>query len=122
MEKHPRNIDGSAAGLDTASIAERTVLHDGPVRAIAARFPRNVNAMVTCALATVGLDATRAVLVADPALEAAVLAVDAVGRDGSELRIARRQPIAGVSGSEMAAAAWGSLVLAAGVGETLSIV
>ena len=114
MEKPPAGIDFSASGLDRSALTARTTVYDGPVRGIAPRFPRNVNAMVTLALATIGLDRTRAVLIADPALTDARLLVTAVGGDGSRLRIERRQPLVGVSGTEMAASAWASLRAAAG--------
>ncbi len=116
MEKPLASIDLAAAEAAEAAgtVARRTILHDGSVRSIAARFPRNVNAMVTGALATIGLDRARGVMVADPALRELRLIVEARGIDGSRLRITRRQPAAGVSGTEMAEAAWASVVAAAG--------
>ncbi|MCL4187454.1 MAG: DUF108 domain-containing protein [Rhodobacteraceae bacterium] len=116
FRKHPASIDFSAAGIDPAAIRGATVLHDGPVRSIAARFPRNVNTMVTCALVSLGLDATRAVLVADPALDHGVAELRALGIDGSELFTRKRQPMAGVSGTEMAASVLRSVRLALGAG------
>ena len=101
FRKHPRNIDFADCGIDPAGITGETVLHDGPARAIAARFPRNVNTMVTCALATVGLDACRARLIADPALDVAIAEVEAWGKDGSYFSTVKRQPAVGVSGTEM---------------------
>lgn len=111
MEKPPGSL---GPGADAHATGGRTVLHDGSVRSIAARFPRNVNAMVVGALATIGLDRARGVMVADPALRELRLIVEARGTDGSRLRIARRQPAVGVSGTEMAEAAWASVVAAAG--------
>jgi len=116
MEKPPTSLPGDV-GAD-----RRTVVHDGSVRSIAARFPRNVNAMVAGALATIGLDRARGVMVVDPALRELRLIVDARGQDGSRLRIARRQPAVGVSGTEMAEAAWASLVAATGQQPMWSIV
>lgn len=81
---------------------ERLILYEGPVRGIAARFPRNVNSMVTCALATVGLDRCQARLISDPDARYGSLEVDARGVDGSRLRIHKEQPLQGVSGTEMA--------------------
>lgn len=96
--------------LGGADVAEPTVLFDGTVREIAPLYPHNVNAMVACALATVGLDRCRARLIADPGLTQLELHVEAVAADGSRLSIQRRQTARGVSGSEMADAAWGSIL------------
>jgi aspartate dehydrogenase len=116
MEKPPSSLPGDVVA------DRRIIVHDGSVRSIAARFPRNVNAMVAGALATIGLDRARGVMVADPALRELRLVIDARGRDGSRLRITRRQPAVGVSGTEMAEAAWASVVGAAGRQPTWSIV
>ncbi|MFN8622120.1 MAG: aspartate dehydrogenase domain-containing protein [Chloroflexota bacterium] len=114
FRKHPRAIDFAVSGIDPAGIAGPTTLYDGPVRGIAPMFPRNVNTMVTCALATVGLDACRGVLVADPALDVAVAEVVAIGKDGSRLETTRRQPAVGVSGTEMMASLLRSIQVATG--------
>lgn len=92
-----------------------SLLFDGSVREAAVRYPNNVNAMVACALATIGLDRCRARLIADPAIHHLELAVETRGRDGSQLSIQRRQPAVGVSGSEMAAAAYRSILRAGGL-------
>ncbi len=113
FRKHPDNIDFAESGVDPASIDGETVLHDGSVRDVAARFPRNVNAMVTCALASLGLDRTRAVFVADPSLDHAVAQVEARGRDGAHLLTLKEQPAVGVSGTEMQAAILRSVTAAA---------
>lgn len=115
FRKNPANIDFADSGLDPAGIREATVIYDGPARGIARRFPRNVNTMTTCALATVGLDRCRAILVADPALEVAIAEVRAVGRDGSVHESRKVQPVVGVSGTEMAASQLASVLRAAGV-------
>ena len=110
--KHPSNIDFSESGVDPASVSADgdTVLYDGPARAIAALYPRNVNTMITCALATVGLDRCRARLVASPSLTVAVAEVVARGRDGSLLTMRKEQPAIGVSGSEMFESQFASIV------------
>lgn len=112
----------ASLGVAVAVGEGERLLFDGSVREIAARYPHNVNAMVACALATVGLDRCRARLIADPAIDHLELAVEAVGRDGSRLSIQRRQPARGVSGSEMAAAAWRSIQRACAVSGTLAFV
>jgi predicted dinucleotide-utilizing enzyme len=101
FRKHPKNLDLSRTGRSAENIVEELVLYDGPVRGIAKDYPRNVNTMVTCALATIGLDRCRARLVADPRLDHAVAEVEAVGNDGSYLQTVKRQPAIGVSGTEM---------------------
>lgn len=101
FRKHPRNLDLARTGRTAESITDKTILYDGPVRGIAADYPRNVNTMVTCALATIGLDRCRARLIADPELDHAIAEVEAHGTDGSYLSTVKRQPAIGVSGTEM---------------------
>ena len=120
--KNPANIDFSESGYDPARITGETVVYDGPARAIAALYPRNVNTMVTCALATIGLDRCRARLVASPTLKMAIAEVRAVGRDGSLLQMRKEQPVSGVSGTEMFESQFASILRAAGVGETVGFV
>ena len=68
--------------------------------------------MVALAVATVGPRRCRARVVADPALTHGVLDVVAVGPDGSRVHIRREQPMAGVSGTEMLASTWSSVLRA----------
>jgi predicted dinucleotide-utilizing enzyme len=114
FEKHPAAIDFSESGIDGAAITERSTVFEGSAREIGALFPRNVNTMVTCGLATVGLDACRARLIADPALDVGIAIVEAQGTDGSSLTMRKAQPMAGVSGTEMFASIFGSILRAAG--------
>ncbi len=120
--KNPANIDFNESGYDSAQIKGETVVYDGPVRGIAALYPRNVNTMVTCALATIGLDRCRARLVASPALKVAIAEVRAGGRDGSILQMRKEQPMSGVSGTEMFDSQFGSIMRAAGVRQPLGFV
>lgn len=122
FHKHPSNIDFADSGVDPASIRSDTVLYDGPARGIAALYPRNINTMITCALATVGLDRCRARLVASPSLRVAVAEVRARGRDGSVLEMRKEQPASGVSGTEMFESLYASIQRAAGVREALAFV
>jgi aspartate dehydrogenase len=98
MKKSPKNLDfTSAPQFKSTAIEQPTVLYDGPTRAICPLFPRNVNSHATVALAGIGFDRTRSVLVADPALEVSVIEVTARGR-GVAMKIERSNPLKGVSG------------------------
>ncbi|MBZ0215858.1 MAG: DUF108 domain-containing protein [Fimbriimonadaceae bacterium] len=109
FRKNPDNIDFSESGMESTDIKDETILYDGPVRGIAALFPRNINTMITCALATVGLDRCTGRLVADPGLDVAIAEVEAKGQDGSVLHMTKRQPVVGVSGTEMTASIYASI-------------
>lgn len=122
FHKHPSNIDFSESGFDPAGITGETVLYDGPVRGIAALYPRNVNTMVTCGLATIGLDRCRARLVTSPAFTVAMATVRAVGRDGSLLHMHKEQPMAGVSGTEMFESQFASILRAVGANDAVAFV
>jgi len=92
---------------------DETVLFDGSVREVAAKFPRNVNAMVACALATVGLDAARARFIADRRLENKVCGeFEFIGKDGARLTIRKEEPVQGVSGTGMVGSIMGSVMRA----------
>jgi predicted dinucleotide-utilizing enzyme len=122
FRKHPKNLDFAASGIDPAIVREPMVLYDGPVRGIASLFPRNINTMVTCALATVGLDRCRAVLIADPALDKAYAEVEAIGEDGSRIATYNEQPATGVSGNDMLASIIGSVRAASGKSPGLAFI
>lgn len=87
----------SASYIDAASIHGETVLFEGTARDICPLFPRNVNSHAAVALAGIGFDRTRSVLIADPALEVSIIELEARG-GGVEISIRRENPMAGVSG------------------------
>lgn len=112
FEKHPASLDFTDAPDLRREYVERTTVFDGVVADVARLLPRNVNAMVALAIATVGPSRCRARVVADPALDHGVLDVVAVGTDGARVHIRREQPMAGVSGTEMLDSTWGSVLRA----------
>jgi predicted dinucleotide-utilizing enzyme len=122
FEKHPSAIDFTESGSEPPKFVGRTVVFEGSAREIGMRFPRNVNTMVTCGLATVGLDRCRARLIADPALEVGIAQVDASGFDGATLHWRKEQPMAGVSGTEMFASLFGSVLRATGARRAVDFV
>jgi aspartate dehydrogenase len=98
MRKNPKNINFDCAKQwDPNKIDRETVLYDGPTRGICPLFPKNVNSHATLALAGIGLDRTRSILVADPKLDLSVIEIEAEG-EGNRIHILRTNPIKGVSG------------------------
>ena len=67
---------------DLASLGEPLTLYDGPVRDGAARYPGNVNIAAAVALAGLGLDRTRLLIVADPTIQDHVVEIEAAGAFG----------------------------------------
>ena len=98
MKKSPKSLDFSAAPqFKPAEIQEPTVLYDGPTGPLCPLFPRNVNSHATVALAGIGFERTRSVLIADPSLEVSVIEITAQGK-GVAMKIERSNPLKGVSG------------------------
>jgi len=121
MKKHPRNLDFSAASqFQPAEITRATVLYDGPTRGVCPLFPRNVNSHATVALAGIGFDRTRSVLVADPSLEVSVIELTARGK-GATMKIERSNPLKGVSGVFTLNSTLAAVCRAKGSGSSLQI-
>jgi aspartate dehydrogenase len=98
MKKSPKNlVFSNATQWDPEKIDKVTVLYDGPTRGICPLFPKNVNSHATLALAGIGLDRTRSVLIADPKLNESIIEIEAEGA-GNRIHIVRSNPIKGVSG------------------------
>jgi aspartate dehydrogenase len=97
MKKNPRNIDFARSGFDPATIDGVTTVYDGPTRGICPLYPKNVNTHATLALAGIGFDRTRSVLVADPALTASVVEIYAHS-ETIDLELRRTNAIKGVTG------------------------
>ncbi len=98
MKKSPKNINFSnARQWDPEKIDRLTVLYDGPTRGICPLYPQNVKSHATLALAGIGLDRTRSILIADPKLDESIIEIEAEGA-GNRIHIVRSNPIKGVSG------------------------
>ncbi len=96
--------------LQDESGEDETILFDGSVRDIAEKFPRNVNAMVACALATVGPDIARARMIMDRRLDNVLRGeFEFIGKDGSRLTIVKQEPAVGVSSPGMVTSILGSV-------------
>lgn len=79
---------------DAAPPAEPCVLYDGPVRAVCAQAPNNVNTMACAALAasTLGFDGVRGTLQCSTSTHAHVIAVDVEGPNGFRVHSERHNP------------------------------
>lgn len=111
FRKPPASIDASASAL-----AGETLLFEGSARDISRKFPRSVNAMVACALATVGLDVTSTRMYADRRFGDVLRGeFEFVGKNGSRLTIIKEEPGVGVSGVGMVNSIKGSVFRALGV-------
>lgn len=98
MIKNPVNLNFDyAPNIKREDITQKTILYDGPTRAILPNYPKNVNSHATLALATLGLDRTHSVLIADPDQKDSVIIIEAVGQ-GNRIYIERKNPIKGVTG------------------------
>ena len=85
VRKDPLSWKGTQAetAYDLDRLDGPVILYDGPVREGARRYPQNVNISAAAALAGIGLDRTRLVIVADPAIATHVVEISARGRFGS---------------------------------------
>jgi aspartate dehydrogenase len=102
-----------AIELEEEPEGEETILFEGPVREIAEKFPRNVNAMVACALASVGPDKAMARMIADRRLDNVLRGeFEFTGKDGSRLLITKEEPAVGVSSPGMVTSILGSVMRA----------
>ncbi len=121
MKKSPKNLDFSAAPqFKAAEITKPTILYDGPTRAVCPLFPRNVNSHATVALAGIGFDRTRSVLIADPSLDVSIIEITARGR-GVSMKIERSNPLKGVSGVFTLNSTLAAITRAKGAGGAMQI-
>lgn len=90
--------------IDLDGLTGRTEFFAGSAREAAAAFPQNANVAVITALSGVGLDRTRVVLAADPALHRNVHEISASGAFGRlDLRLENEPLAANPKSSEMTA-------------------
>lgn len=84
VRKDPLSWKGTVAErmVDLDRLREPAILHDGPVREGARAYPQNVNISAAAALAGIGLDRTRLVIVADPGIDVHVVEIEAAGAFG----------------------------------------
>jgi aspartate dehydrogenase len=97
MRKNPVNISFDSAPHLKPDSEKTVVIYDGPTRGILPLFPKNVNSHATLALATMGLDSTRSVLISDPSIQESIIEISVKGA-GTTIQISRRNPIKGVTG------------------------
>jgi len=85
VRKDPVSWQGTIAaeGHDLANLKGAVVLYDGKVREGARLYPQNVNIAAATALAGIGLDRTRLIIVADPAIRTHQVEIAARGAFGS---------------------------------------
>ena len=85
VRKDPLSWKGTVAETqcDLDHLEASVTLYDGPVREGARRYPQNVNISAAAALAGIGLDRTRLVIVVDPGIDTHVVEIAARGRFGS---------------------------------------
>jgi predicted dinucleotide-utilizing enzyme len=113
FRKPPASIDA----VDLEAVDE-AVLFEGTACEIAHKFPRSVNAMVTCAIATVGVDATVTRFVADRTIGNVLRGeFEFHGKDGSRLVITKEEPAVGVTSTGMVSSIAGSVLRALAVEE-----
>jgi aspartate dehydrogenase len=85
VRKDPSAWKGTVAEavVDLDTLKKPHVVFDGPVREGARLYPQNVNISAAAAIAGLGLDRTRVVIVADPALTTHIVELEARGAFGS---------------------------------------
>ena len=84
VRKDPSAWKGTIAEtlFDLDALTEPKVVFDGPVREGARLYPQNVNISAAAAIAGIGLDRTRVVIVADPTITTHIVELTATGAFG----------------------------------------
>jgi aspartate dehydrogenase len=100
---------GAMEQRDAQALDRPHVVFDGSARDAARRYPKNANVTATVALAGIGFEKTRVILLADPAASANVHVIEAQGAFGKLTAEISAAPIAGSTSSAVVA---GSIVRA----------
>jgi len=84
VRKGPSAWKGTVAETlcDLDALTEPKIVFDGPVREGARLYPQNVNISAAAAIAGLGLDKTRVVIVADPTITTHIVELEAAGAFG----------------------------------------
>ena len=84
VRKDPSAWKGTMAEslIDLDALREPHVVFDGPAREGAKLYPQNVNISAAAAIAGIGLDRTRVVIVADPSIATHIVELEAEGAFG----------------------------------------
>lgn len=84
VRKDPSAWKGTIAETlcDLDALKEPKIVFDGPVREGARLYPQNVNISAAAAIAGIGLDRTRVVIVADPTITTHIVELEAHGAFG----------------------------------------
>ncbi len=84
VRKDPSAWKGTVAEklVDLDALVEPHIVFDGPVREGARLYPQNVNISAAAAIAGLGLDRTRVVIVADPTVTTHIVELEAKGAFG----------------------------------------
>ena len=84
VRKDPSAWKGTIAEtmVDLDALKEPRTVFDGPVRVGAQLYPQNVNISAAAAIAGIGLDRTRVVIVADPTITTHIVELEAHGAFG----------------------------------------
>ncbi|WP_119258581.1 aspartate dehydrogenase [Shinella zoogloeoides] len=115
IRKPPMAWRGTAAEriFDSHALDKVLVFFRGSAREAASTFPANANAVVTTALASMGLDQTRVELVADPEIDKNIHQLHATGDFGSlSLTIANEPMPSNPKTSDMTALSIAQMLLA----------
>jgi len=72
----------SSTVLESLALCTPAIVFDGPVREGARLYPQNVNISAAAAIAGLGLDRTRLVIVADPTITTHIVELEAAGAFG----------------------------------------